>query len=102
MLLLALLAAAPLHFHFDESEFANAVYHVGCLTDRLACTKTVYTKFWNEKYKLTPEDGARFDEFRKIFEQLEDAAGKIQPAPFLPNYQTHFPPLRVRVRLVAA
>src|SRR6266567_1084251 len=102
MLFLALLAAAPLHFHFDASEFANAVYHVGCLTDRLACTKRVYTKCWNEKYRVTPEDGARFDQFRKTFEELEDAAGKSQPAPFLPNYLGHFPPLRARVRLVAA
>src|SRR5262249_47158035 len=102
MLFLALLAAAPLHFHFDASEFANAVYHVGCLTDRLACAKTAYTKFWNEKYSATREDGARFDQFRKTFEDLEDEAGKAQPAPFLPNYLSHFPPLRVRVRLVAA
>jgi hypothetical protein len=81
MLLLALVVAAPLHFHFDASEFANAVYHVGCLTGRLACTKTVYTKFWNEKYNVTREDGARFDEFRKIFEQLEDAAAKANRRP---------------------
>lgn len=75
---------------------------MACLTGRLACTQAVYTKFWNETYNVTREDGARFDEFRKIFEALENEAGESQPAPYLPNYLSHFPSLRARVRLVAA
>ena len=102
MFLLALIVAAPLHLHFDASEFANAVYHVACLTGRLACTQAVYAKFWNETYNVTREDGLRFDEFRKIFEALENEAGKSQPAPFLPNYLSYFPSLRARVRLAHA
>lgn len=102
MLFLALLAAAPLQFHFDASEFANAVYHVGCLTGRLACTQTLYTKFWNEKYHATREDGVNFDTFGRTFTEIENQAGPSQPAPFLPNYLFHQPALRARVRIVAA
>ena len=102
MLFLALAAAVPLHFHFDASEFANTVYHVACLTDRVSCTKKIYARFWNEKYNVTREDGARFDEFAKIFEAVEKEAGPNPPAPLLPNYLGHFPSLRVRVRLIAA
>jgi hypothetical protein len=102
MLLLAALAIAPLRFHVDASEFANTVYHVACLTDRAACSKPIYTKFWNEQYHVTREDGARFDEFRETMEKLEGEAGAIPPAPFLPNYASHFPPLRVRKQLLAA
>ena len=32
MRLLAVLAAAPIHFHFDASEFTNEVYHTACLS----------------------------------------------------------------------
>ena len=28
-------------------EFANATYHVACLTGYAACTSEVFTKFWN-------------------------------------------------------
>lgn len=81
MFLLALLALAPLHFHVDAPEYVNAVYNVGCLAERIACTKQVYLKFWSETLKTTREDSAKLDEFRTIFGQLEGSAGKIQPAP---------------------
>lgn len=102
MLLLALVAITPLHFHFDASEFTNAVYQTACLTDRIACTKPVYARFWNEKMKPTREDNDRTDEFARIFRQLEHDAGPVPPAPFLPNYAGYYPPLRLRVRLLAA
>ena len=102
MLFLAVAALAPLHFHVDLSEFANAVYHVGCLTDRIACSKPVIARFWNEDYHVTEEDGARFDDFRATMEGIENTAGEIPPAPFLPNFAGYYPPLRLRVRIMAA
>lgn len=102
MFLLALLALAPLQFHVDAPEYVNAVYNVGCLAERIACTKQVYLKFWSETLKTTREDSAKLDEFRTIFGQLEGSAGKIQPAPFLPNYRSDFPGSWIRVRLMAA
>lgn len=102
MLALALLAAVSLRFHFDASEFANAAYHVSCLTSRLSCTNPVFTKFWNEKYNVTREDGAELDAWRHIFEKIEGAAPLPPPAPFLPNYPGYFPSLRARNRVLAA
>jgi hypothetical protein len=102
MLFLAVAALAPLHFHVDISEFTNAVYHVACLTDRIACSKPIFAKFWNEEYHVTEQDGARFDDFRATMENLENAAGEIPPAPFMPNFAGYYPPLRLRVRIVAA
>jgi hypothetical protein len=102
MLFLAVAALAPLHFHVDLSEFANAVYHVACLTDRIACSKPIVAKFWNEEYHVTKEDATHFDDFRTAMESLENAAGAIPPSPFMPNFAGYYPPFRLRVRIVAA
>ncbi len=59
-------------------------------------------RFWNEKYHATPEDGARFDEFGKIFDELEAGAQPGPAAPFLPNDFSYIPALKVRQRVLAA
>src|SRR5260370_10659807 len=102
VLFFAIAAALPLQFHFDATEFANAVYHTACVTGRLICSRDVYLRFWNEKYHTTPEDGARFDEFGRIFDDLESAVGPGRATPFLPNDFSFFPALKVRERVVAA
>jgi hypothetical protein len=102
LLLLAVTAAVPLQFHFDASEFVNAVYHTACVTGRLHCSHDLYQRFWNEKYQATPEDRSRFDEFGKIFDDLESAAAPAPPTLFLPNDFANFPAPRVRQRMVAA
>ena len=103
MLLLAVLAAAPLHFHFDASEFTNAVYTTACLAARISCTAPVYERFWNSKMNPAPEDSKRFDGFREIFEKVErDAELPQPPVPFLPDYLAYYPSLRLRVKLMAA
>ncbi len=102
LLMLAVAAAAPLQFHVDATEFVNAVYHTACVTARINCSRGLYQRFWNEKYKMTPEDRARFDEFGNIFDELESAAAPAPATPFLPNDFTNFPAPRVRQRIVAA
>src|SRR5712671_2448680 len=101
VLLFAIVAAAPLQFHFDGTEFANAVYHTACMTGRLNCSRAVYLRFWNEKYQATPEDGARFDEFGRILDDLESTVKPGRPMPFLPNDFSYFPAQQVRGRVVA-
>src|ERR1041384_527385 len=101
VLLFAIVAAAQLQFHFDATEFANAVYHTACMTGRLNCSRAVYLRFWNEKYHATPEDGARFDEFGRILDELESTVKPGRPLPFLPNDFTYFPALQVRERMLA-
>src|SRR5215469_17661633 len=59
LLLFAVAADAPLQFHVDGTEFANAVYHTVCTTGRMSCSRDIYMRFWNEKYKATPEDVRR-------------------------------------------
>ena len=101
MLPLALLALAPLRFHFGASEFANATYHVVCLTGYAACTNEVFTKFWNEEYHVTPADGARLDEWKAVMGRLENAQPPFAPAPFLPNYSSYYPSLALRTRILS-
>ncbi len=98
----AVAGVAPLHFHFDATEFANAAYHTACVTGRLSCSRDLYQRFWNEKYHVTPEDGKRFDEFGAIFDRLESAAGPGRQMPFMPNDFTAFTGGRIRERVVAA
>jgi hypothetical protein len=49
LLLFAMAAAAPLHFHVDATEFANTVYHRVCTTGRMNCSRDIYMRFWNER-----------------------------------------------------
>src|SRR5258708_6628925 len=102
VLFFAIAVAVPLLFHFDATEFANAVYDTACVTGRLICSQDVYLRFWNENYHVTPEDGARFDEFGRIFDDLESAVGPGRATPFLPNDFSYFPALKARQRVVAA
>ena len=100
--MLAVAATIPIHFHFDATEFANAAYHTACVSGRFICSRGLYMRFWNEKYHATPEDGARFDEFGKIFDELEAGAQPGPAAPFLPNDFSYIPALKVRQRVLAA
>jgi hypothetical protein len=102
MLLLAIVAAAPLHFHFDASEWANAVYNTACLAKRVGCSQPIYKRFWNGPLHETKEDEARFNEFEAIFQKLEQEAGPVPTLPLMPNYTSDFPSLRVRLRVMAA
>ena len=101
VLFFAMMTAAPLQFHFDATEFANAVYHTACMTGRLNCSRAVYLRFWNEKYHATQQDGAQFDEFGRILDELESTVKPGRPLPFLPNDFSYFPALQVRERVVA-
>jgi hypothetical protein len=100
MLALALLAVIPLQFHYDASEFTNAVYHVACLTNRVPCTNSVFTRFWNVEFHVTPADGAELDAWLSILRKIENAAPAPPPAPFLPNYGSFYPSMSARYRIV--
>lgn len=101
LLLLAIASAVPFHFHFDATEFSNIVYQTACVTGRISCSRTIYERFWREKYHANQQDEARFNEFGSIFDQLESAAAPGVPTPFLSNDMSYFPGLKIRNRLVA-
>jgi hypothetical protein len=102
LLLFAVAAAAPLHFHVDATEFANTVYHTVCTTGRMSCSRDIYMRFWNERYKVTPEDGKHFDAFTGVLDELEKAAPAPRPLPYLPNDWEYAPAFEIRPRVVAA
>ncbi|HMF76473.1 MAG TPA: hypothetical protein VK604_12490, partial [Bryobacteraceae bacterium] len=102
MLALALLASISLHFHYDASEFTNAVYHVSCLTGRVPCTNSVFTRFWNDEFHVTRDDGAQLDAWLEIFRKLESAAPAPASAPLLPNYASYYPSMKLRHSIIAA
>ncbi|MEO8126029.1 MAG: hypothetical protein ABI822_03000, partial [Bryobacteraceae bacterium] len=102
MLALALLAAIPLHFHYDASEFTNAVYHVTCLTTRVPCTNSVFNEFWDHELHLSAADQRQLDAWLEIFRKVENAAPAPPGAPLLPNYLSFYPSLKARHRIVAA
>jgi hypothetical protein len=101
LLLFALAAAAPLRFHVDATEFANAVYHTVCTTGRMSCSRDIYMRFWNEKYKATPEDAKHFDAFTGVLDELEKAAPAARPLPYLPNDFEYVPAFEIRQRVVS-
>jgi hypothetical protein len=100
MLALALLAIVPLRFHYDASEFTNAVYHVNCLTNRISCTNSVFARFWNDQYHVTREDGAQLDAWLEVMRKLENAAPPPPSAPLLPNYGSFYPSMRARYQVI--
>src|SRR5262249_24766843 len=56
MLVVLLLAMAPLRFHVDASEFSNVAYHVSCLAETIPCTRPVFGTFWRDVLRWTPAD----------------------------------------------
>ena len=84
------------------SEFANAVYHVSCLTGRIQCTNAVFTDFWNNRYAVTRDDGEKFDTWRNVFQSIEGKGPSAATAPLLPNYAGHYPALRLRSLVLQA
>ena len=99
--MLAFAILVTLQFHYDASEFVNAVYHVSCLTGRLPCSNPVYTKFWTDVMHRTPRDGAQFNRWSAIFDRAENAAPNAPRAELLPNYASFYPSIRVRQNLVS-
>jgi hypothetical protein len=102
VLLFAIAAALPLHFHVDATEFANTVYQTTCVTGRITCSRAIYHRFWDEKYHATEEDHAKFQEFGAIFDELESTAPQPPPTPFLSNDFSYVPRLKIRNSWVAA
>jgi hypothetical protein len=102
LLLFAVAAAVPLQFHVDATEFANTVYHTVCTTGRMSCSRDIYMRFWNEKYKATQEDGKHFDAFTGVLDELEKAAPAARPLPYLPNDFEYVPAFEIRQRVAAA
>ena len=85
LLLFAVAAVAPLHFHVDATEFANTVYHTVCATGNMICSRDIYSRFWNEKYRVTPDDQRHFDAFDEVVVELVKAAPDPRPLPYMPN-----------------
>ena len=100
--MLALLALTSIRFHVVASEFANAVYHVSCLTGRIQCTNAVFTDFWNNRYAVTRDDGEKFDTWRNVFQSIEGKEPSAATAPLLPNYAGYYPALRLRSLVLQA
>lgn len=78
------------------------MYQTACITGRITCSREIYERFWDEKYHVTQEDEARFNEFGSILDELESVAKLGSLTPFLPNDFSYFTGLHIRNRLVAA
>ena len=90
------------HLHYDAFEFTNGVYHVTCLTNRVPCTNSVFTRFLNSEFHVTPADGAQLDAWLEILRKIENAAPAPPPAPLLPNYASYYPGMKARYSIIAA
>ena len=80
----------PLHFHFDATEFANAAYHTACVTGRLISSQAVYTRFWSEKLKSTPEDAVHFASSPVSSTNSKRARSRDPPRTFCPMISPTF------------
>jgi hypothetical protein len=100
---LALLAIAPtFHFQVDAAEFPNAVYHLGCLSNRTPCTKSEVEKFWHTDLHWTADDQHHLDTWTKTLDAIAARQPQPQEIPFLPNTPSYFPEMTAVRRILTA
>lgn len=68
----------------------------------MSCSCDIYMRFWNEKYKATPEDVRHLDAFTGVRDELERAVRAARQLPYLPNDFGYLPAFEIRQRVVAA
>ena len=98
-------AAAPpltLRFHFDSSETATAVYHLGCLAGTIRCTKANFETFWHTKHTWTTADQAQLDAWSAILRKVADAALPAEPSPYIGNSAGLWPSVSAQHRVMRA
>jgi hypothetical protein len=100
VVLLAAAAAAPVRFHYDASEWANATCHLACLESRITCSDSVYERYWTTHGSAA--DAKYTKAFAQAMDRIEAAQPQPQAAPLLPNYGRFHPSIRKRAEVVAA
>src|SRR5688572_5229171 len=91
-------AADPeqLRLHVDSVQRVNAVYHVACLAESIACTKDVFERFWKDRLGWTANDQTALDSWRQVMTDITNSAAARSPAPLLPNTPRFHPGQAVR------
>jgi hypothetical protein len=92
--------AAPIKFHCDASESANAVYHLACLGDQLPCTKDAFERFWHDTLQWTPADQRELDAWIEGLKKVGGAVGPPEAAPYVGNYRSFFPDVDARLQII--
>jgi hypothetical protein len=94
--------AAELRLQVEASSRVNAVYHVACLGDSIACTKNVFERFWKERLDWTSVDQTHLDAWRQVMKDVTDGAPPRPPAPLLPNAPRFHPGQAARETVLVA
>ena len=92
-------AAAPSRRRVQR---VNAVYHVACLAESIACTKDVFERFWKDRLGWTANDQAVLDSWRQVMTDITNSAATRSPAPLLPNTPRFHPGQAVRQTVMVA
>lgn len=95
-------AAQRVDLHVDLNERVNAVYHLACLAESIACTKDVFERFWKERLAWTEADQAALNLWRQTMMAITNEAKPRPPAPLLPNTPRFHPTQAARTAVIVA
>ena len=109
-LILFLVFAMPVHaadpeqlrLHIDSAQRVNAVYHLACLAESIACTKDVFERFWKNRLGWTANDQVVLDSWRQVMTEITNSAAARSPAPLLPNTPRFHPGQAARQTVMVA
>jgi len=77
------------------------VYHLGCLSDRIPCTKPEIEKFWQGDLQWSNADQRQLDAWNAVLGSVAGRRPKPPEIPFLPNLASYYPE-RAAVRRIIA
>src|SRR5215471_8114005 len=102
MLAPVLFALAQFTIHVDADEFANAAFHLNCLSDTVPCTKPSIEKFWHDDLHWTSADQEQLDAWRVTLDGICDREPHAEEIGFLPAQVSFYPRLAARRRIMVA
>lgn len=108
VLLVAVLLAVPqaavpaqgVRVHADLNLRVNAVYHLACLAESIACTREVFDRFWKSRLSWSEVDQSALDTWRRVMAAVAAAAPPRPAAPFLANTPRFHPAQAARTRVI--
>jgi hypothetical protein len=96
-----LLALAQFAIHVDADEFANAVFHLNCLSSNIPCTKASFEKFWHDDLHWTPADQRQLEAWRDALDDISFREPPGEETGFLAMVSGFHPRQAARRRIIA-
>jgi hypothetical protein len=95
-------AVQELRVQADLNLRVNAVYHVACLSESIACTRETFDRFWKSRLSWSETDQSAVDAWRRVMAAVTAAAPPRAAAPLLPNTPRFHPAQAARTAVIVA